>query len=104
MGRVPLGSWLQQVEAPLQQVTVEPEVFAELSPAYLAEVWQFVVEYGRFASEAALLAALGESGRFDRPIPPGWSASAFALPTLRFIPGAPRGQGRQLHNHLAGVS
>ena len=109
MRRVQVGSLLQ-VEARSQQVTRapagirEPEVLAELSPAYLADVWQFVVEYGRFESEAALLYALKDATRLDRPAQPGSMESTLALPTLRFLPGAPRGQGSQLHTRLGGVS
>jgi hypothetical protein len=110
MRRVQVGSLLKQVEARSQPVTREPEViresdvFAELSTAYLAAVWQFVVEYGRFESEAALLCALGQPGRLDRPTPPGWSASTLSLPTLRVLPGAHRWQGSQLHTRLGGAS
>ena len=110
MRRVQVGSLLQQVDARSQPVTRapegirEPEVFAELSTAYLADVWQFVVEYGRFESEAALLCALEQPERLDRPTRPGWMDSTLSLPTLRFLPGAHRWQGSQLHTRLGGVS
>jgi hypothetical protein len=110
MGQVPLGSWLKQMEMPSQHITPEPDVFlepdvlVELSTAYLANVWQFVVEHGRFESEAALLCALGQREQLDRPTQPRWIASTSSLPTLRFIPVAHRWQGSQLHNRLGGVS